>query len=341
MFMVYGAYGYTGRLVVDEAKARGLPVLLAGRDPARLRALSEASGYPWRAFPLDGVDLAGVEAVLHCAGPFVHTSRPMADACIAARVHYLDITGEIPVFEALAARDAEARTAGIVLLPGAGYDVVPSDCLLAHAARRLPGARRGWLALAAGGGLSRGTAHTAVGMAPDGVLRRHGALVTVPPFQLTRRVDFGDRLRTCATIPWGDVATGWWSTRIPDFEVYAAVPRTFLWLGRLVRPLMRTLRWGWLRRWLDRRIDAGPPGPPPEVRATGWGRMVVELEDAEGRRVVSRLYTPETYTLTARLAVRILERLSTLARPGFHTPSGLLGPDFILEFEGVERQDLA
>lgn len=339
MILLYGAYGYTGRLIVEEAKARGLPLLLGGRDPERLRPLAEASGLPWRAFTLDAVNLEGVSAVLHAAGPFVDTFKPMADACLAAGAHYLDLTGEIPVFEALMARDAEARERGVVLLPGAGFDIVPSDCLLAHAARRLPGARRGRLAITAQGGMSRGTAHTMVRMAHEGQVRRAGKRETVPALFHTWSADFGDRARACVTIPWGDVATAGFSVGLEDFAVYAAVPRWMTRLGPLARPLLSTLRWGWVRAALDRGIDAGPAGPGPEVRERGWSRMVVELEDDAGRRMVARLSTPETYAFTARVAVRLLERLPTVARPGFHTPSTLFGPDFVLEVPGVERVD--
>src|SRR6187402_1304471 len=111
----------------------------------------------------------------------------MVDACLAERVPYLDITGEIAVFEAAAARDAEAKAAGVVLLPGAGFDVVPSDCLAAHLKRRLPSATSLALAFQVLGGVSRGTATTAVeNLARGGMVRRAGKLVAVPAAYKTR-----------------------------------------------------------------------------------------------------------------------------------------------------------
>jgi len=109
----YGATGYTGKLAARTAKEKGLEPILAGRNEAKLKALAEPLGFQYRTFDLSDkakLDkaLGEADAVLHIAGPFSATSEPMADASLRARTHYLDITGEIDVFEALAARNAEA-----------------------------------------------------------------------------------------------------------------------------------------------------------------------------------------------------------------------------------------
>src|SRR5829696_2843358 len=175
--LIYGSNGYTGRLIVERALERGLRPVLAGRNAAEVQRQADELGLEHRVFSLDdprAVDagLVGVGVVMHCAGPFARTSRPMADACLRTRVHYLDITGEIAVFEALAARDAEAKASGVMLLPGVGFDVVPSDCLAAHLARRLPTATRLTLAFRSAGRMSRGTALTAIDRISDGGLVR-------------------------------------------------------------------------------------------------------------------------------------------------------------------------
>src|SRR5687768_7026139 len=132
--LLYGATGYTGRLITRVAAEYGVRPILAGRNRAAVAALAHEHGLEHRAFALDDVAamyraLGAVSAVLHCAGPFSRTSEPMASACIRTGTHYIDITGEIDVMEQLHARDAEAREARVMLLPGAGFDVVPSDCL--------------------------------------------------------------------------------------------------------------------------------------------------------------------------------------------------------------------
>ena len=345
-FLLYGSYGYTGRLIAEHARERGLTPLLAGRDAAAVAAQGAELGLPHRAFPLD--DTAALDAalretrvVLHAAGPFSHTARPMMEACLRTGAHYQDITGEISVFERAAAHNEAAQKAGVMLLPGAGFDVVPSDCLAAHLKRRLPTANRLTLAFMGLGGVSRGTLTTMAANAGEGgAVRRGGRITRVPAAYRSMEVDFGRGPVTVTTIPWGDVSTAFHSTGIGDIEVYTRVPL------KQVRMMRATRRLGWLlasapvQRILKRSIRKGPPGPTPEQRAKGvsllWGRV----EDAEGRVAVSRLRTPEGYTLTARTAVAAVRRvLAGDAPAGFQTPSRAYGADWILEFEGVARED--
>ncbi len=344
--LIYGANGYTGALTARMAAARGQRPILAGRNAPEVERLARELGLPSRVFALDDprkVDagLEGVTVVLHCAGPFSRTAKPMAEACLRTQVHYLDITGEAEVFESLAARNAEARTAGVMLLPGSGFDVVPSDCLAAHLKRRLPTARRLTLGFQARGRLSRGTATTmAENFHRGGLMRRDGVLTRVPAAWKTRPIDFGRGPVTAMTIPWGDVSTAFHSTGIPDIEVYTPASvslRVAARLSRYARPLLAS---GPVQRFLKSRIRSGAPGPTDAERARGKCLLWGEVEDASGRRVVSRLRTPEGYTTTALAALAIVERvLAGGARPGFQTPSLAFGADFVLGLEGVTRTD--
>jgi short subunit dehydrogenase-like uncharacterized protein len=344
--LIYGANGYTGDLVARRAVARGLSPILAGRSAA-VSALASEWGLEARLFGLDdpaaiehGLD--GVAVVAHCAGPFSRTSKPMAEACLRTRTHYLDITGEAAVFEALATRDAQARSAGVMLLPGAGFDVVPSDCLAAHLKRRLPAATRLTLAFQSTGGLSRGTTATMIeNLHRGGLVRRNGELTPVPPAYRTRLIDFGRGPRKAMTIPWGDVSTAFHSTGIPNIEVYVATTPGRILALRLARPLLGLAAAAPIQSFLLRRVRAGAPGPTAEARERGrcffWG----EVEDHQGRRVAARQQTPEGYALTALSSVAIAERvLGGDAPAGFMTPSKAYGPDFVLGIEGVARQDL-
>lgn len=346
-FLLYGSNGYTGNLVAREAVARGLAPVLAGRDAVRVGRQARELGLEHRAFDLGdaaavGEGLRGVAAVLHCAGPFSRTSRPMADACLRTRTHYLDITGEIAVFESLAARDAEARAAGVMLLPGVGFDVVPSDCLAAHLKRRLPEAVLLTLAIGGAGRISHGTATTMVeNIGRGGAVRRDGRITPVPAAWKTRPVDFGRGPRDVTTIPWGDVSTAFHSTGIPNIEVYAALPAAARLAMKLSRPFAHVLTTAPVQKFLKARIKARPAGPSDEERRRGASHVWGEVEDAAGRRASARLRGPEAYTLTALTALRAVERvLAGDAPPGFQTPSRAYGPDFILEIAGVAREDL-
>jgi short subunit dehydrogenase-like uncharacterized protein len=345
-FLIYGAPGYTGTLIAREAARRGLRPVLAGRSAEKLAPLADELGLEYRAFPLDSAEAIaagtqGVRAVLNCAGPFSQTARPMVDVCLAARTHYLDITGEAALLEAQSARDAEARASGVVLLPGAGFDVVPSDCLAAHLKRRLPTATRLVLAFRSSGRLSRGTALTALeGVGDGGLVRENGVLARVPAAWKTRFVDFGDGPQKAITIPWGDVATAYHSTGIPDIEVYLAAPWGLRAGARLTRYLGWLLRARWVQAGLRKRVLAGPAGPTEAERAANrclfWG----EVADEPGRTVTARLQTPDGYDLTVQTALAAVAAvLSGTVSAGYHTPSTAFGPDFVLNFRGVTRTD--
>jgi short subunit dehydrogenase-like uncharacterized protein len=344
--LIYGANGYTGELVARRAAALGVPAVLGGRNGGEIRALAAELGREHRVFALDdgaAVDraLAGVTVVLNCAGPFSRTAAPLIDACLRARAHYLDITGELAVLEAIAGRDAAARAAGVTLLPGAGFDVVPSDCLAAHVARRLPSATHLTLAFEAGTRMSRGTALTTIDNAhTGGVVRRRSALVRVPSGWRTRRVDLGDGARTAITIPWGDVATAYHTTGIPNIEVYVALPlaaRVAMRAARVLGPLLASAA---VKRALAACVRRGPAGPTADERARRRSRLWAEARDEAGRAASARLLTPESYELTSFTALDLAARaLRGELPPGFQTPARACGPDYILGFPGVTRED--
>ena len=346
--LVYGAYGYTGALIAKLAGNLGLSPILAGRNAEKCAAIATELGFQTRAFDLDTPanvrqGLEEISVVLHCAGPFSHTAKPMVDACIETGTHYLDITGEIEVFEACARRSAEACDATVMLMPGTGFDVVPSDCLAAHLKRRLPKATHLDLAfLGLDGGVSRGTATTmAENIHRGSVVRRDGKLVPIPAGSLTRDVDFGRGAKRCMAIPWGDVSTAHYSTSIPNIAVYLPVPDFVRFGARM------SGAFGWLlgskpvQRFLKNRIDARPPGPSDEQRTRGKSILWGEARDDEGTTVASRLTTPDGYTLTAITALGIAQKvLAGDAPPGFQTPSSAYGADLIMEVESVVREDL-
>jgi len=346
-FLIYGANGYTGSLIAREAARRGQAPILAGRNAAAVSALATELGLEQRIVGLDvpqAIDDAcrGVRVVLNCAGPFSRTALALAEACLRMATHYLDITGEIDVFEALAGRDAAAAAQGVLLLPGVGFDVVPTDCLAAHLKRRLPTATRLRLGFqSTGGRLSRGTATTMVeGLGARGVVRQDGVLMSVPLAWKTRVIDCGIGPVKAITIPWGDVSTAYHSTGIPDIEVYLAATLGQRLLARLVRRLRWLLGARWMQSFLKSRIQARPPGPSDDERRRGRSFIWGEAEDAAGQRVVSRLRGPEGYTLTVLAALAVVERvLAGDAPPGFQTPATAYGPDFIMGLAGLVRED--
>ena len=345
-FLIYGANGYTGELITRMAAERGLRPILAGRNEAKIAELAAKYGFEYRVFSLDDTAkldaaLREVDMVRHCAGPFSITSRPMVEACIRNKKHYTDITGEISVFETCAAFDKKAQDAGVMIMPGVGFDVVPSDCLARHLKDRLPTATHLSLAFYGMGRLSHGTQATmTMNVGKGGAIRKDGKITGVPAAWKTREIDFGEVTKTGVTIPWGDVSTAFYSTGIPNIEVFTVVPPSNLKMMKMSRYLGWLLAMGPIQKYLQSKI---PPGGPSDTeRAKGKTLLWGEASDGDGNRAESRLQCPEGYTITAIAALNIAEKiLGGNFAAGYQTPTKAYGAELVLDIEGVTRQDVA
>lgn len=344
-FLLYGANGYTGELITRFAAESGLKPVLAGRNEVKISELAAKFQMPFRVFSLEETEkldaaLRETEFVMHCAGPFSLTSAPMVEACLRNKRHYLDITGEIAVFEAMAQLDEQAKEAGIMIMPGVGFDVVPSDCLALHLKNRLPTADTLTLAFYGLGKISHGTQTTMlINMGGGGAVRRDGTITQVPAAWKTREIDFGESTKKGVTIPWGDVATAFYSTGIPNIEVYTVLPESNLRMLKLTRYLGWLMSVDFVKNFVLKQIPAGGPGD--EEREKGKTYLWGEASDKQGNKAVSRLFAMEGYTLTALTALKIAEKiLGGNFCAGFQTPAKCYGADLILEFEGIRREDI-
>jgi short subunit dehydrogenase-like uncharacterized protein len=340
-WMLYGANGYTGELIAREAARRGEAPLLAGRNAPAIARLGSELGLETRTFGLGDVAsiaraLGDCGAVLNCAGPFAATAAPMIEVCLVSRVNYLDITGEIDVLETAHARDAEARARGVVLCPGAGFDVVPTDCLAAELKKALPDATYLALGFDSRTRPSRGTALTnALTLASGGRIRSAGRIRRVAHAFRERSIDFGDGPKAAVTIPWGDVSTAWHTTGIPNIEVYAPMsPARIASLRRLGR-LTPLLRLRPVQSFLEARISRGPPGPDAAARAATptfvWG----EVQAPSGELRTARIRVANGYDVTVHASLGLLTRvLEREGAGGYFTPSQLAGSRFVETLEG-------
>ena len=331
-FLLYGPTGYTGELIARAAVEQGLRPRLAGRDPVRLRRLADKLELDHAVAPLDDAAaldaaLAGLPLVLHCAGPFRLTHQPMADACLRNRAHYLDLAGEIGVVEALAARDAEARAAGVVLLPGVGFDFVPTDCLANQLLPRLPDATH--LSIAVQHlpwrddhgrphqpTASRGTLATLFdSQLAGGVVRRNGVLTREPLAARARRIDLGAGPVVATAFPLGEVAALYHSTGVPNVDAHVVLPPAARLALRYLGPRLRHLP---LRRLLPRT------GPSPAELAHSRSLVWAELRSPDARVETARLETENPYAFTVRSALAAVRRLiGSAPERGFQTPSSL------------------
>lgn len=344
-FLIYGANGYTGELITRHAVERGMRPILAGRNAIAIEELAKKHHLDYRVFALDetarlDAALHEVDMVLHCAGPFSITSRTMVEACLRNKKHYTDITGEISVFETAAALDDRAKASEVMVMPGVGFDVVPSDCLARHLKDRLPSATHLSLAFYGMGRISHGTQATmTMNVGRGGAIRKDGKITAVQAAWKTREIDFGEVKKLGVTIPWGDVSTAYYSTGIPNIEVFTVMPKQNLKMLKMSRYIGWLLATKPVQDYLQKQIPPG--GPSDEERAKGKTLLWGEASDLNGNRVVSRMQGPEGYTITALAALNIAQKiLDGNFKPGYQTPAKAYGADLVLEIEGMSRQDV-
>ena len=340
-WMIYGANGYTGELIAREAARRGLKPVLAGRNRDKVEALARELGLTARVFGLGdpaamAEQLRGHDLVMHCAGPFSVTAAPMMAACLEAGAHYLDITGEIGVFEHAQTLNAQARERGVVICPGVGFDVIPTDCVAAALKEALPDATHLTLGFDADSTLSPGTAKTSIeGMGQGGKVRRDGRIVTVPLAHGVRRIDFGNGEKPAMTIPWGDVSTAYHTTGIPNVEVYIPSPTAMIMGSKLINVIRPLLAKPAVQRALMSAMDKLVTGPDEEKRAGKSTHVWGEARNAKGEKRTARVRTENVYSLTITGALAVIEHLMQ-HRPagGAYTPARLAGWKLVTTLPG-------
>jgi short subunit dehydrogenase-like uncharacterized protein len=348
-FLIYGSTGYTGRLIALEAVRQGLKPILAGRSVEKVGQQAAELGLEWRAFRLSNTvalehALQDTGLMLLAAGPFSHTSLKVAEVCLRTGAHYLDITGEVDVYEALAKLDTQAKSAGVMLGTGMGFDVVPTDCLALYLKNRLPEAVELKLALTSRGPsrVSRGTLRSGLEQLEAGLrVRRGGKLVRVPWNEKSLVIDFGFGPRTCNLYPWGDVSTAFYSTGIPNIEDYQPVDRSFQRMLRMLEAYRRILGWKAAYRLSRSLINLMPDGASAEERQSTQAVVWGQVKDKDGHALSARLVAPEGYDFTALSTVLAVQKiLASGAKPGFQTPAMAFGEEFVSEIAGVRLTPL-
>ena len=348
LIVVYGSYGYTGKLIVNECRSKNLAVVLAGRNEEQLKKQSEQSGYPYQVVNSDDAAelrklLEPATVVIHCGGPFRFTAKTMAEACLATKTHYTDITGEYVVFELLPTMDRLAKEAGITLMPGTGFDVVPSDCLALYLKNRLPSATHLQLAFTMSkGGLSRGTKKSMTeGLGDGALIRQNGTLTPIPMGSKSMEIDFGAFKTKTLCIPWGDISTAWRSTGIPNIEVYTGATDKMISNAKMSNYIGWLLRMRWVKNYMLKKIDQQPAGPSDEKLLGGRSFLWGKVSDASGKKCISLIETVSGYRLTALTSVLIAEKiLKGNVKSGYQTPAMAYGSDLIMEVETTKRIDV-
>lgn len=347
-FIIYGASGYTGMLTAERAAKLGLQPTLAGRSLEKIKPLADRLGFPYRIFSLDNSEeieksIESFQVVLHCAGPFKFTAKPMMHACLKTKTHYLDITGEIEIFEYAQYLSEKAEKAGVMVMPGVGFDVVPTDCLALHLKKQLPDAEfleLGFMGIGTAG-WSVGTASTAIVNIDKGSAhRKNGKIEVVPTGHKTRWIPYNDKKLFFVSIPWGDVSTAYYSTNIPNIVTYTGMKLSQYNFIKRQKYFNWLLAMPFVKRMALNRLKKGPAGPTDEERNSSITFVWGEVKNAAGDSRRATLVTPNGYTLTAEASLIIVQKvLSGEYAAGAQTPAGVYGENLVMEVGSVNRKN--
>lgn len=345
-FLLYGANGYTGELIAKYSQQYQLQPILAGRNRETIQPLAAKLNLPYKIFDLDDETallsaLEEVKVIVNAAGPFAFTAAKMVDACLQTGTHYLDINGDIAQFELLKNYDAEAKKAGIMIMPGVGFDVVPTDCLALFLKKQLPDATNLKLAFATpGGSISHGTATTlATKLGEGGAMRKKGKIVRVPLGHKGMKIDFGKKQLFVMSIPWGDISTAYFTTGIIDIETYTHIKLSIYKALKFQSLYNWLLRTSTVRRFVRKKINARPAGPNDERRGKAISLIWGQVKNEEGEKVTARMSGPEGYTMTYITTLLITQKvLSGALKTGYQTPASVYGENLVLEVPGLTRE---
>lgn len=345
-WLIYGATGYTGKLIAQEAVRRGHKPVLAARSAQQLAPIAEQLGLEYLVLSLDNPRLLAetlepFRAILHAAGPYSQTLRPVLEACLLTQTHYVDINGEIPVFEYILKQDQAAQRKKICIIPGAGFDVVPTDCMAVYTTSQLEDPLELDIAISSNGQASAGTRRSTLEiLAAGGQIRRSGRLLNYPLGKTVRFVRFADRSRQVIPVPWGDLSTAYYSTGVPNITTYLALSPGAIRLLRFFRPLVSlSLKKPRLRSWLQYLQGPTGKGPDPSLQSTTHTHIYARAVSSNGQIAQAWLETLEAYQLTAISAVACLEAALASRSSGVFTPAQCLGENWVLQLDHTQRFD--
>jgi short subunit dehydrogenase-like uncharacterized protein len=342
-WMIYGANGYSAQLAAEKAVTQGLTPILAGRNKAVIQAIADRLGLEARIFDLSDIQavakqVADVKVVSHCAGPFSATAKAMMQACIEAGTHYTDITGEISVFEMAQEMNEQAARADIVLCPGVGFDVIPTDCMANYLQQAMPDATELNLAFSGNMSMSPGTAKTTVEGLSEGMkVRRDGKLVSVGRGYRMRDIDYGDGAKLSSVIPWGDISTSYWQTKIPNISVYT--PHSGGKLGVYLFPVIKTLlKSNFIQNFAKKKIEEKVTGPDLSQRESGMTHVWGEVKNPSGKTIAARITVPNGYTVTMDGILMTAKYLMGYnGDGGCYTPSQIMGSELAEQLPGASK----
>jgi short subunit dehydrogenase-like uncharacterized protein len=335
--VLFGATGYTGRLVAEAMAERGMKPVLAARSRDKLEALAEELGGGLETAVADVSDPPSVAALVESGdvlvttvGPFSRWGGPAAAAATTAGAHYLDSTGE-PGFirEVFERYGPAAERSGGAMLTAFGYDWVPGNLAGALALRQAgDDAVRidvGYFIRGRGKPSGGTQASMAASMSAPGFAFRDGRVRTERAAKKVRSFQVGSKGREGISVGSSEHFT------LPRVAPQLREVNVYLgWFGPFSRPMqLFSLGAGLpgasrlVQMAGERFVKGSTGGPDAEARAQVGSHIVAIAYDGAGRELAEVHVTGvDGYTFTGR----VLAWGAQLAAEGGLQGTGALGP---------------
>ena len=332
--VLYGATGYTGRLIAHELDQRGATFAIAGRNPSKLEALSRELDRAPETVVASVDDPGALRAmagrascVLSAAGPFKDLGPPVVEAALSSGAEFVDITGEQGFLRWAWGQHQGFTRAGRTMVNAAGFDVVPSDVAAAAACRGLDQVVRLDLGIATSSGLSSGTQRTMAASTGDWWYWDDGRFKGAPAGRFVRKFDYpGLGESTSVFVPWGDVVTAPRSTGARVVRTFFRVKPEKARRAHLAWPITHLIsKVPWVSQWLEDRAPGSGKGPSAEERERAKFTIVAEAHTPGGAIQRAVVEGRDPYGLTASASAQVALALANaeVDQVGVLTPSQL------------------
>ncbi|MCX7876790.1 MAG: saccharopine dehydrogenase NADP-binding domain-containing protein [Melioribacteraceae bacterium] len=338
--LIYGANGYSAKLILNELLKFNIKPILAGRNKKEIIEIAENYKLDYKIFDLENFELIvenlkGIHTLINCAGPFIFTAKELIEACLITKTNYLDITGEIPVLSLAYKYSEKAKENNITILPAVGFDIIPTDCLAKKLKEKYPNAYELKLSLITiNSKISRGTLLTSIEfLSGKSKILKDGKIIESTIGEYKNEVIIEGKKYYTISIPWGDVFTANISTEIKNVSVYLSVPYFVYKNIKLILCFNTLLKIKFIKSIVKLFVKKFKYGPNDAERKKSFVIIHGKVIDEQKNEFEDFIKVKDGYEITALGASLSAKKvLSNEVPKGFLTPSLAFGSEFVNNF---------
>ncbi len=342
-WMIYGAYGFTGSLLAKIAADKGFKPVLAGRDALKTKRLALSLGLDFKVFSLDEdsiieKNLKDIDLLYNLAGPYCKTAPTMVEACLRTKTHYMDLTGDIEIYDFLYSLDKVAIENEILIMPGVGFNVIATECVAAHTVQKLSTCDHLDIVMATQAKPSKGTFKQMIALLPRGGYE-------IENHELKRRnigksdikIKYPDKRRTPFSIPIGELIACHKSLNIANIRVHYAMSSSWVRMTETMIDIIAKFSGkNYGKKVLSNFASNYIKGPDETSMLHDKAYVYAKASSDLGVYAETMIKTPEPYYFTALITLKVIQKVLDGEYKGALTPVEAFGSSIIFEVEGVE-----